>query len=91
MRDANEKMQTQGKLVRDKNDRVVPNPYVIVAEKATQQMTEIGRILGLVKSASAWDAVAELLLLEDNYLEEAGDAGDTPDTCSTCHAEQTGS
>jgi P27 family predicted phage terminase small subunit len=81
MRDANERLAMQGKLVKDKYDRIVPNPYVTVAEKAVQQMTELGRMLGLHRPSSHWDAIAEQILLFDGkYLEETGDAG----SCETC-------
>ena len=82
MRDANERLAMQGKLVKDKHDRIVPNPYVIVAEKAIQQMTELGRTLGL-NTRSRWDELVEVLLLPDEDLEDDGDAGKSSKTRHT--------
>ena len=51
-REAVEKLASMGALVKDKNDRVVPNPYVDIRDTAMRQMTDIGERLGLTPSAS---------------------------------------
>jgi P27 family predicted phage terminase small subunit len=84
MRDANERLAMQGKLVKDKYDRIVPNPYVTVAEKAVQQMTELGRTLGL-NTRSRWDELVNILLLPDEDLEDDGDAGTERKSSKTGH------
>jgi P27 family predicted phage terminase small subunit len=75
-REAVEKLASMGSLVKDKNDRVVPNPYVDIRDTAMRQMTDIGERLGLMPSAGVrYSDFAPTAQEPSNDRTDTGDAG----------------
>jgi len=76
LRDSCDHIARSGSVVKDKNDRVVSNPFVEIRDTAMRQMIDIGKTLGLSPDCSvSWSDYAPTGQEIYDDPTDAGDAG----------------